>query len=619
MRDIPSIRSVSLTPASGVLRAGQALTLTLHAAWNESGLLPLPTSCCIVNGVNVVDTYRDNGDGSYTLVYTVGAGDDDVFLSAPRLTIALVDAVYSDAVSDGVSRSLVSQYAGLSVDTHAPAVTLLNVAWNGTVRPTTTENVTVSCGIVTFEATLGCRVHYWVGGAVSGSASGVFVANMTDATNGTIRLAFRNGDAPVVRLWAVDGAGNVGANVTLSWSIDAEWPVTEWPPLATPGRNGVVLSSDTEPSFVYSCSRSGCHFSYSLDRGSFTAVGNASASDASTGQDGGSSPPLDTVVALMSPRVTASTTLSLAVAAFAYGLPLRITATGNSTVELRVDGGFWIDVRAYPDWNNVTGTVTVSVVASKSGVHVVDARTTDGFLGMDATMASVVWQVVKAGPAAVFVAMPPPTSPTPATSAQFAVRCEPPLGCLLQYALATVSGSGGNTSWLRPEPVNGTTASTVPVWVNTSGNAVSLSGLTPGLAYRLYLRATDVLGNVGLTNTWTWRSDPCLSATEAAIQQLAVTLVSSGTRVASWSSVARPDAISGYSYAVDSGPWRVTPVPHVVLRGLQLGVTHVFRVKVALTTVCGDYSVSSVSWRRLRTRALGWRPVLRLVRFVRGL
>ena len=145
--------------------------------------------------------------------------------------------------------------------------------------------------------------------------------------------------------------------------------------------------------------------------------------------------------------------------------------------------------------------------------------------------------------------------------------------------------------------MNASAGSPVPVWVNASGNAVSLSGLTPGLAYRLYLRATDVLGNVGPANTWTWRSEPCLSATEAVIQQLAVSLVSSGTRVASWSSVARPAAISGYSYAVDGGPWRVTPVPYVVLRGLQLGVTHVCRVKVALTPVCGDSTVSSVSWR----------------------
>ena len=258
LSDVPVVAAAVVVPTSGLLVAGSVVTVVMTALWNEGALVPDPSSCCVVNGVNVSSSFVSFGNGSYTLRYVVSAGDADVFRSAPSLQLALRDRTHVAAVSDVVDTTAQPSwmFSGFSIDTHAPQVTFTCVAWNNTVRPTNYETLCVSCGAATNESVLGCSVYYQLyrnGGAVGGTQT----ATQTGVVNASIATAFVNGDAVVVVLWAVDASGNVGPATSLVWVVDSLLPVTVWPSVT----QNVTLTSDRSPQFVLGCNRA-CHFAY---------------------------------------------------------------------------------------------------------------------------------------------------------------------------------------------------------------------------------------------------------------------------------------------------------------------------------------------------------------------
>jgi hypothetical protein len=94
VRDIPSVRGVALYPSSGVLKAGDVLSVVVDMWWGEEGLAPVPGGCCVVNGVNVTESFEDVGGGQYRLSYRIGPGDDDVFQGTPSMVLAFADSRY---------------------------------------------------------------------------------------------------------------------------------------------------------------------------------------------------------------------------------------------------------------------------------------------------------------------------------------------------------------------------------------------------------------------------------------------------------------------------------------------------------------------------------------------
>ena len=104
LQDVPSVASVTFLGAAQdrPVGVGGVITVLVTAAWAEAGLLPLLSHCCVINGVNVSQSFADVGNGSYTLTYAVSSGDVSVTMAPPSLQIALVDAAHGQVSSDVV-------------------------------------------------------------------------------------------------------------------------------------------------------------------------------------------------------------------------------------------------------------------------------------------------------------------------------------------------------------------------------------------------------------------------------------------------------------------------------------------------------------------------------------
>ena len=272
--DWPEIVSVALAPSRGVVTAGGSLFVTLTAAWNESSLVPLWQDCCFVNGVNVSSTFVSHGNGSYGLTYTVRPGDADVFSGPPAILATLRDPAYGQTAPASMnaavrSAAFASAYAGLTIDTHAPEVVVTSGPVNGSTRSLVTETIAVCCGCASPEG-LGCTVSYRLGGTLSTPVNPEYRnASSVNATHAQLSLSLAHGDAPTLWLLATDAAGHVSAPLVLSWTVDAELPVTLWPADA----DAANLSANASPEFVFSCSRAGCRFLYSLNGAPYSVVG----------------------------------------------------------------------------------------------------------------------------------------------------------------------------------------------------------------------------------------------------------------------------------------------------------------------------------------------------------
>ena len=404
VRDVPAITSVTLSPTVGALVPGGVLNVTLTAAWREVGLVPDWTACCLVNGVNVSNSFVDHGDGSYSLAYVVRAGDMDDFKSLPTLSLALADRVFRDAVSDVATAAAVhTSGANFTIDTHAPVVTFLSVNWNETTRPTDNETVFVSCGIVTPESVLGCSVYYqlvnWESVSVAGAlANGVIVkAPSTSSINAVVQFSFHTGDSPVVRFWAIDAVGNVGPVSVLTWTVDSVLPVTVWPPFV----DTVFDSPLTSEEFVFSCSRVGCRFSYRFDGAPFVAIGTSSSSAGGNGNASASATAIvNSLVVPLTPKQTASREYDVFVSAYvsssSQGGADASTSNSTTVVEVRVDGAAaWSAVERVGDFIASSGLLRLTGLSD--GDHSIEVRGVDSLLGASRGMANDKWHVATGG------------------------------------------------------------------------------------------------------------------------------------------------------------------------------------------------------------------------------
>ena len=354
LRDVPSVRSLVVSPSSGRLRVGSVLSVTATVVWSEAGLLPAP-GCCVVNGVNVSQTFVNRGLGNYSLQYVIVAGNADVWGAAPDVLLPLADPVYADAVSDAaVTNKAVGPWAGFSIDAHPPQVTLTCVPWNNTVRLTNNDTVCASCGIATNESAFGCALYYRLGASAAITAMPV-----VDATSASLNVSSVNGDHVVLTLWAIDNSGNVGPQITLTWTVDSLYPVTVWPTVLDATIN---ITSTTSPQYVFGCTRDDCHFSFSYDGAPLVAVGSQGSGAASTAAP---TSLVHTTVVQETPKWT-----NVPSAVFAVAVTTNGSAALNASVEVRVDGGsLWQAPDSVPGWSFNASSRTLAVTGLSDGEH----------------------------------------------------------------------------------------------------------------------------------------------------------------------------------------------------------------------------------------------------------
>ncbi len=208
----PGISSVGLTPNSGLVKAGDSVTITVTAAGNETGLNPSNAS---INGKSVPLT--DQGNGTYRGTYTVLAGDNQgVNINATN--IALTDT------AGNISGSASSTGSTLKVDTQAPSLISVTASPNsGWLKAGASVNISVTAGNSETGLT-----------ASNASINGKSIA-LTDQGNGTYSGIYtaQAADTQGVNINATgitltDAAGNVsvsGASSGSTLKVDTQVPV----------------------------------------------------------------------------------------------------------------------------------------------------------------------------------------------------------------------------------------------------------------------------------------------------------------------------------------------------------------------------------------------------------
>ena len=548
LRDTPVIASVSLSPTTGPIGIGGSIVVSFTALWREAGLRPSARTCCLINGVNVSDSFVDAGNGSYSVKYRVSRGGSDV-RGPPAITLAVSDAAFPAVVSDSVTASQLSlSYADLVIDVTPPQVSFTCVDWNNTVRGANSETVCMSCGLQSNETLYGCQIFYLVGGTTS-----VVLATPTGATTAVATVTSSDGDRRMVTFWSIDAAGNTGSNTTLVWTVDSATPITLWPTQL------LNLTSSNALELSFGCTKVNCHFQYSFDSLPFTLLSHANQSSSVIAT---SDSLVDTTASLATLRLSASPVAVVAFAVLTRGnasaaFNSSLASIGNGTrLQIRLDGdAAWSDVQTITStlssravtYNGSTGTLTWSSLID--GVHTIEAQAVDPLLGRDATPSTTALLVVRTPPVVTLLRKPAALGPTPATTAVFTLRSSSPLPTTYQYNISVLS-------------------SATAMWLTTAASSraiVTVSGLAPGTGYRADFWGVDSVGNVGPSVSWQWSSAPCPDAalvnTSLALGEVAASVVALGERVFQWQPLPNVDAVTvdGVQYSLDGAAWIVLP------------------------------------------------------------
>ena len=290
---------------------------------------------------------------------------------------------------------------------------------------------------------------------------------------------------------------------------------------------------------------------------------------------------------LVSPRSSSSGGLGIAVAA----LVNDIAVVDGVGVQVRLDGAAaWLDAVNGTAYNASTGVMTLSGYAE--GNHSVEVRANVSAVGVDATPTTIVWRVSSVAPIVRAVSAPLAWSHVPCSSARFVLSATPAVWTTMSWQLASCGSS--MTSGVC-EVVSGNN------WTAVVRNAVTLTGLTPGVGYRLDVRSVDSSSGVSGVTSWHWQSAACVSTEDAAIVGVAVKSVSLGSVVVTWAALASRERLAGYAYALDWGNWVHTGQPYAILRNVTTATWHTVHVRAVNVADCDAVVVvalpsSSASW-----------------------
>ena len=217
----PSISSLTYNPSSGWHKIGDNFTLTVDAG--ESGL---SASSFTVNGKNVISTFTDLENGTYSVTYTVSAGDDNIGESDQiPVNIVLQDAAGN--ANDAYTLAAPAT-ATPAIDAGAPVVTGVSFS--------------PSSGWRKIGETVTMTIHAGESGLNEGTitVNGESVSGFTDMGDGSYTVVYTvaSGHTDIaeseripVSVTLMDEAGNESAAYTVSPlagacpAIDANAPV----------------------------------------------------------------------------------------------------------------------------------------------------------------------------------------------------------------------------------------------------------------------------------------------------------------------------------------------------------------------------------------------------------
>ena len=207
---VPTINSTTINPSTGNAKIGSAISITVTAGNNQTGLTP---STATINGKQI--TLSDQGNGTYTGTYTVAEGDNDgVNIEATNITLT---------GAGGTSTASSSAGSTLKVDAHKPAIssTLLtpNTGWlkSGSSVLITVTAVNNETGLTASNTSINGKSI-----PLTSQGNGTYVGTYTVQT----------GDAQGVNIEATavtltDAAGNVsssGASTGSTLKVDTSAP-----------------------------------------------------------------------------------------------------------------------------------------------------------------------------------------------------------------------------------------------------------------------------------------------------------------------------------------------------------------------------------------------------------
>jgi hypothetical protein len=575
VRDTPAIVSVRLLSPSGVYGPGSTLTAIVRALGDEPGLSA--SSSCTINGVNVSSSMVDCGNGTYTFAYVVQASHRSV--AGVPATLQLFDSRWGGVSSDAVSTVLGAD--AVFVDTMPPRVSFNSTANcspdNGTVTATMNQTLCLSCGSLSAEP-FGCAIWLRVNASLPPQrirASRENNSVMVDTG------PFFSGQLPVIVAWAEDEAGNVGSSAVLTWEVDLESPVTLWTPESPPAH-----TNQTTMLFSFGCTLANCSFDYAFGSGSRLRLGANSTSDGAAAQLA----TVDTVLGALPPRLSTVASATVNVSATVNGAALLVnSSSGNVTVEVRLDGGVWTDVREFGGAFN-SATQQLLLAGLQDGMHSLQARGRVSDAESDEAPWTHVWSVDRRAPNVAFWLAPPQLSLTPQCVAAFVLVADED-GALFEVQWRAMNVTGGDDGRVSES-----------AWTVLPTAELSLNGLTAAMPYVLHARATDRVGNVGTASSWRWSSGSCPPVSSIAVALLVERFaVANHTQAIMWSVTSAMSLLpSEVQYRVNAGVWVRTTDRPILLRGLN-ATTH-YRVDVRPAVPCGceavipEQSWSSTHW-----------------------
>ena len=268
---------------------------------------------------------------------------------------------------------------------------------------------------------------------------------------------------------ATDAAGNTGAAVSYTWTVDTIVPVASV--TASPANP----STSSSPSFSFS-SESGASFQCSLDDAAFATCTSPNAyagvADGShtfevkaTDAAGNTGPvasytwTIDTVAPTASITASPTNPSGNATPSFSFA------SESGATLACSLDGA------AFAACNSPTSYVGVA-----DGSHTFQAKATDA-AGNTGTAASYVWTIDTVAPSASITASP--TNPSTSSSASLSFMAEP--GAAFSCSLDGVAFA-------------------------TCTSPMSYTGLADG-SHTFQVKASDVAGNAGVAASYTWTMD----------------------------------------------------------------------------------------------------------------
>ncbi len=338
---------------------------------------------------------------------------------------------------------------GWTVDTVAPTASLGGAPTASTQADDATLSFSSPDGGTSFE----CKLD---GGAWAPCTSPVAVSALADGPH-------------TFSVRSVDDAGNTGAPVGASWTVDTTAPN------ATIGSRPADPTNDTGASFTFTADESGTTFECNVDGAGFAACTSPATAFAlgdgahtfevraidAAGNIGGADTygwTIDTTAPGTSITGSPALLATTATASFTF-----TSTESGSTFECRLDGGAW-------------GLCPASYAGLAEGSHTFEVRATDPAGNTDATPASFAWTVDTLPPTLTIDNGPSGTVASTSATVDFTAEAA---------ATVTCSLDGG------------------PAAPCTS--PVSLTGLAQG-AHTLELVATDAAGNT-TTRTRGWAVD----------------------------------------------------------------------------------------------------------------